>query len=461
MFKNLNLTKDIKNIHFRGIGGVSMSGVAATLKSLGYYVTGSDDNESIHTKALQKNGIQVVIGKDFVNLKKADLLIYTNSMPENDEELELARSINIPIMERAEALGLIAKEYQHSIAIAGTNGKTTTTAMISTIFLEAKKDPSIQIGAWLKNINANYRIGNSEILILEACEYKESFLQFEHETAIILNIDYDHLDYFKNFENIKATFYKFAQNTKNNGNIILNYDDINSLNFKEQLLNEGKEFNIYTFGLNEEADVFAKNIEYSNNVFKYQLFFKNEFLVEIELNVFGNFNVLNSLAAASVALAYNINPLDIRNGLKNFYGADRRFELRGQINGANVYDDYAHNPTKVKELYTAAKVLGKEVWIVFEPHTYSRTKGLFNEFVESLREYDKIILTKIYAAREQNIFDIKSEDIVNDLNEKYNKEAIYIDTYEDIIKYLKENTDSNDLILFVGAGTINQLFDYV
>ncbi len=461
MFKNLNLTKDIKNIHFRGIGGVSMSGVAATLKSLGYYVTGSDDNESIHTKALQKNGVQVVIGKDFENLKKADLLIYTNSMPENDEELELARSINIPIMERAEALGLIAKEYQHSIAIAGTNGKTTTTAMISTIFLAAKKDPSIQIGAWLKNIDANYRIGNSEILILEACEYKESFLQFEHETAIILNIDYDHLDYFKNFENIKATFYKFAQNTKNNGNIILNYDDINSLNFKEQLLNEGKEFNIYTFGLNEKADVFAKNIEYSNNVLKYQLFFKNEFLIEIELNVFGNFNVLNSLAAASVALAYNIKPLDIKNGLKDFYGADRRFELRGQINGANVYDDYAHNPTKVKELYTAAKVFGKKVWIVFEPHTYSRTKGLFNEFVESLREYDKIILTKIYAAREQNIFDIKSEDIVNDLNEKYNKEAIYIDTYEDIIKYLKENIDLNDLILFVGAGTINQLFDYV
>ena len=459
MFDDITSTKDIKNIHFRGIGGISMSGIAATLNSFGYNVTGSDDNESIQTKKLQEMGIQVVIGKDLDNLKNADLVIYTNSMPEDDEELELARSINIPILERAEVLGRITSQYKNSIAVAGTNGKTTTTAMISTIFLNAKKDPSIQIGAYLRNIEANYRIGNSEYLILESCEYKGSFLHFSHETAVILNIDYDHLDYFKTFDNIKKTFYEFAKETKEDGNIVLNYDDENCLELIEEL--KDKKYNIITFGLNEKADVYPKDIRYENNIMKYNLYYKNEFLIEINLNVFGNFNVLNSLAAVSVALAYNIDIQNIKEGLAEYFGADRRFEYRGQINGANVYDDYAHNPTKVKALSDISKVLNKKTWIVFEPHTYSRTRELFNEFVEALKEYDNIILTKIYAAREKNIYDIKSEDLIEDLNDKYNKEAIYIEEYKDIIKYLKENVKQDDLILFVGAGSINRLYDLV
>lgn len=461
MLENIRFTKDIKNIHFRGIGGTSMSGIASTFKFLGYNVTGSDDNESNQTKILQKKGISVVIGKDLENFKKADLVIYTNSIPDNDEELELARSINIPIIERAEALGLITKEYENTIAIAGTNGKTTTTAMTSSIFLNAKKDPSIQIGAYFKNIDANYRIGESEILILEACEYKESFLNFLHETAVILNIDYDHLDYFKDLEHIKEAFLKFAKETKPNGNIILNYDNKNTLELKQQLEELKNQYNILTFGLNENADVCAKNIEYIDNILKYKLYFKNEFLIDIELNVLGNFNISNSLAAITVALVYNIELKNIKDGLKDFYGTERRFEYRGEINGAKVYDDYAHNPTKVKELSTVARRLDKKTWIVFEPHTYSRTKDLFDNFVDALSNYDNVILTKIYAAREKNIFNIDSQDLVEALNEKYDKNAIYIEEYEDIIKYLKENVTKEDVLFFVGAGTINKLYDFV
>lgn len=467
MFKNFEFIKDIKNIHFRGIGGTSMSGIASTLKYFGYNITGSDDNVSNQTKKLELLGIPVVIGKDLENLKKADLVIYTNSMSEDDEELELARSINIPMIERAEALGLITEKYENTIGISGTNGKTTTTALTASIFLNANKDPSIQIGAYLKSIDANYRIGNSEILIYEACEYKESFLKFDHETAVILNIDYDHLNYFKNLDNIKKAFLSFARATKIGGNIILNYDDVNVLEIKEilEIEEEGKDkkdkYNILTFGLNENADVYAKDIEYVDNILKYNLYFKNEFLKEINLNIFGNFNILNSLAAATVALAYNIESENIKQGLKEYKGTERRFEYRGDINGAAVYDDYAHNPTKVKELSTAVKRLNKNSWIVFEPHTYTRTKNQFNEFVDALSQYDNIILTKIYAAREKDIFNIDSRDIVEELNRKYNKNAIYIEKYEDIIKYLKENVDEDNVVFFVGAGSINTLYDYV
>ena len=464
MFDKNSFTEDIKRIHFRGIGGVSMSGVAATLRSIGYVVTGSDDNESIHTKKLIEDGIPVVIGLDLDNLKNADLLIYTNSISLDDEEILLAKELNIPIIERAEALGLITKNYENPIGIAGTNGKTTTTAMVSSIFLEAKKDPNIQIGAILKSINSNYQIGESEILIYEACEYRESFLKFKHETAVILNIDYDHLDYFKDFEHIKEAFFKFAKNTENNGNIILNWEDKTTTEMMEKLKiysnKENKNFKILTFGFSDNADVYAKDIYYKDNKLNYKLYFNNEFIGDISLNVFGDFNVLNSLAAITVALVYRIDIDDIKLGFEKYSSANRRFEFRGQINGADVYDDYAHNPTKVKELYSAAKALNKETWIVFEPHTYSRTKELFDEFVDALKNYDNIILTKIFPAREKNIFNIESDSLVKVLNEKHNKKALYIEEYEDIIKYLKENVKEDDLVLFVGAGTINNLFDY-
>lgn len=460
MFNEYIGTKEVKNIHFRGIGGVSMSGIAATLKLSGYNVTGSDDYESNYTKMLEEMGIVVSIGKNLDLVRNADIFIYTDSISEEDEELILAKELNIPLLTRAEALGAITKKYD-SIAVAGTNGKTTTTAMTSVIFLEANKDPSIQIGAYLKNIDANYRIGESDKLILEACEYKENFYKFEHKTAIILNIDCDHLDYYRDIEHIKEAFYNFAVKTEDGGNIILNADDPNSLELLKRLEIEKQNYNIYTFGLNPNANVSARNIEYDDYHMKYELIHNNENLGEIKLNVFGNFNVLNSLAAIAAALAYDIKFEEIRDGLAKYYGADRRFEYRGKINGASVYDDYAHNPTKVRELSTAAKMLNKKTWIVFEPHTYTRTIELFNDFVNALKEYDNIIVTEIFAAREKNTYNISSVDLVDEINEKYNKSAVYIKDYSDIIKYLKENVKEDELILFVGAGSINKLYDLV
>lgn len=460
MFNEYIGTKEVKNIHFRGIGGVSMSGIAATLKLSGYNVTGSDDYESNYTKMLEEMGIVVSIGKNLDLVRNADIFIYTDSISEEDEELILAKELDIPLLTRAEALGAITKKYD-SIAVAGTNGKTTTTAMTSVIFLEANKDPSIQIGAYLKNIDANYRIGESDKLILEACEYKENFYKFEHKTAIILNIDCDHLDYYRDIEHIKEAFYNFAVKTEDGGNIILNADDPNSLELLKRLEIEKQNYNIYTFGLNPNANVSARNIEYDDYHMKYELIHNNENLGEIKLNVFGNFNVLNSLAAIAAALAYDIKFEEIRDGLAKYYGADRRFEYRGKINGASVYDDYAHNPTKVRELSTAAKMLNKKTWIVFEPHTYTRTIELFNDFVNALKEYDNIIVTEIFAAREKNTYNISSVDLVDEINEKYNKSAVYIKDYSDIIKYLKENVKEDELILFVGAGSINKLYDLV
>lgn len=460
MFNEYIGTKEVKNIHFRGIGGVSMSGIAATLKLSGYNVTGSDDYESNYTKKLEEMGIVVSIGKNLDLVRNADIFIYTDSISEEDEELILAKELDIPLLTRAEALGAITKKYD-SIAVAGTNGKTTTTAMTSVIFLEANKDPSIQIGAYLKNIDANYRIGNSDKLILEACEYKENFYHFEHKTAVILNIDCDHLDYYRDIEHIKEAFYNFAVKTQDGGNIVLNLDDQNSIELLNKLNYERYNYNIYTFGLNPNADVSARNIEYDDYHMRYDLIYKNSNLGEIRLNVFGNFNVLNSLAAISVALAYGIGFEKIRDGLAKYYGADRRFEYRGKLNGASVYDDYAHNPTKVRELSTAAKMLNKKTWIVFEPHTYTRTIELFNDFVNALKEYDNIIVTEIFAAREKNIYNISSRDLVEEVNLKYNKSAVYIKEYIDIIKYLKENVKEDELVLFVGAGSINKLYDLV
>ena len=460
MFNEYIGTKEIKNIHFRGIGGVSMSGLAATLKLSGYNITGSDDYESNYTKKLEDMDIKVSIGKNLDLVRNADIFIYTDSISEEDEELVLAKELNIPLLTRAEALGAITKKYD-SIAVAGTNGKTTTTAMTSVIFLEANKDPSIQIGAYLKNIDANYRIGESDKLILEACEYKENFYKFEHKTAIILNIDCDHLDYYRDINHIKEAFYNFAVKTEDGGNIILNADDPNSLELLKRLESEKQNYNIYTFGLNPNSNVSARNIKYDDYHMKYELIHNNEILGEISLNIFGNFNVLNSLAAIATALAYDIKFEKIRDGLAKYYGADRRFEYRGKINGASVYDDYAHNPTKVRELSTVAKMLNKETWIVFEPHTYTRTIELFNDFVNALKEYDNIIITEIFAAREKNTYNISSIDLVDEINEKYNKSAVYIKEYPDIIKYLKENVKGDELILFVGAGTINKLYDLV
>ena len=448
-----NLTK-YKNIHMIGIGGISMSGIAEILANLGFSVTGSNnvDSEILHT--LRKAGIKVFIGHNAQNVVGSDCVVYTAAIPQNNVELVHAKELGIPTIERSDFLGELTRCYKNTIAISGTHGKTTTTSLVSLCFLEAKKDPSIQVGAILEELNGNYRVGNSENFIIEACEYVESFLKFSPKSEIILNIDNDHLDYYKNFENIKKAFIKYVKLLPDDGHLIINADDLNCLDLpvytKASTIKYGIE--------NEDVDFQAKNIQFDEDGFpEFDIYKYNEFYGHIKLSILGKHNVLNVLACIALCDTYEISKTDIINAISKFKGADRRFEYKGNVNGAKIFDDYGHHPT---EVFATAKALENkkynESWVVFQPHTYSRTFNLLNDFAHSLLEFDHIIITDIYAARETNTYNISSKDLVDEIN-KLGKEAIYIPLLEDCASYLKNNVKQNDIVLTLGAGTVTNV----
>ena len=448
-----NLTK-YKNIHMIGIGGISMSGIAEILANLGFSVTGSNnvDSEILHT--LRKAGIKVFIGHNAQNIVGSDCVVYTAAIPQNNVELVHAKELGIPTIERSDFLGELTRCYKNTIAISGTHGKTTTTSLVSLCFLEAKKDPSIQVGAILEELNGNYRVGNSENFIIEACEYVESFLKFSPKSEIILNIDNDHLDYYKNFENIKKAFIKYVKLLPDDGHLIINADDLNCLDLpvytKASTIKYGIE--------NEDVDFQAKNIQFDEDGFpEFDIYKYNEFYGHIKLSILGKHNVLNVLACIALCDTYEISKTDIINAISKFKGADRRFEYKGNVNGAKIFDDYGHHPT---EVFATAKALENkkynESWVVFQPHTYSRTFNLLNDFAHSLLEFDHIIITDIYAARETNTYNISSKDLVDEIN-KLGKEAIYIPLLEDCASYLKNNVKQNDIVLTLGAGTVTNV----
>ena len=448
-----NLTK-YKNIHMIGIGGISMSGIAEILANLGFSVTGSNnvDSEILHT--LRKAGIKVFIGHNAQNVVGSDCVVYTAAIPQNNVELVHAKELGIPTIERSDFLGELTRCYKNTIAISGTHGKTTTTSLVSLCFLEAKKDPSIQVGAILEELNGNYRVGNSENFIIEACEYVESFLKFSPKSEIILNIDNDHLDYYKNFENIKKAFIKYVKLLPDDGHLIINADDLNCLDLpvytKASTIKYGIE--------NEDVDFQAKNIQFDEDGFpEFDVYKYNEFYGHIKLSILGKHNVLNVLACIALCDTYEISKTDIINAISKFKGADRRFEYKGNVNGAKIFDDYGHHPT---EVFATAKALENkkynESWVVFQPHTYSRTFNLLNDFAHSLLEFDHIIITDIYAARETNTYNISSKDLVDEIN-KLGKEAIYIPLLEDCASYLKNNVKQNDIVLTLGAGTVTNV----
>ena len=450
---NLETLKKYKKIHMIGIGGVSMSGLAEHLTHYGFLITGSDAHESDNTRHLKGLGINVQIGSHEEMIESADLIVYTAAIPENDPERKKAKELKKEQMERSEFLGLITKCYQECICISGTHGKTTTTSMIATCFLEANLDPTIEVGAYLKTIKGNNRTGNSDYFILEACEYVDSFLQFFPKTEIILNIDNDHLDYFKNIDNIKASFRKFVQKLDQNGLVIANADDENTMEVTENIL-----CHKITYGMNHKADFEAKNI--TLNAYGYPTFDcykKDTFYHCFTLNVRGSHNILNALACIATCDAYQISPSIIAKGLEKFTGANRRFEKIGEYHNIPVFDDYAHHPTEIKTTLNSSKEIPhNETWAIFEQHTYSRTIEHQQEFANVLSEFDHIILSEIYAAREINTTGISSKDIVN-LIQKKNPNCIYFDSYEKIINYLKENVQEKDIIITIGAGTINQV----
>lgn len=453
---NLDELKQYKHIHMIGIGGTSMSGIATILKKWGFYVTGSDANQSELVDKLIENNIPVVIGHDLESIKRANLVVYSAAIPEDDVEMLEAKRLGIQTMERSTFLGLITKAYKNTICVSGTHGKTTTTSMLSVCFLEAKKDPTIQVGAILKQIGGNYRVGNSDCFILESCEYVESFLKFHPRTEVILNIDNDHLDYFKDLDHIKNAFVKFVKLLPEEGLLVVNADDENCAS-----LYKNTTAKIVTFGINnEKCNFVARNISYDNNGFPlFDVYRNNTFYKSIKLSVPGLHNVYNALACIATCHEYGIEKETIKTALAKYTGAHRRFELVGETNGAYVYDDYGHHPTEIKAVYDAMKKKKyNRSWVVFQPHTYSRTKNLLADFAQVLSGFDNIIITDIYAAREKNTLGISSTDLVNQINiNRIGKKAIYMSDFNEIAKYIRDRVMPNDIVLTIGAGTVTNI----
>ena len=451
---NIDRLKKYNKIHMVGIGGVSMSGIAEILLNFGFKVSGSNNVETETTKKLEKAGIKVFIGHDSKNIENPDVVVYSAAIKQDNVELVTAKEKNIPIIERATFLGELTKCFKDTITISGTHGKSTTTSMVSLCFLEALKDPSIQVGADIRNINGNYKVGNSEYFIIEACEYVESFLKFSPKSEIILNIDNDHLDYFKNFDNIKNAFIKYVNLLPKDGLLVVNGDDVNALD----LINHTNAKSI-TYGIsNKNTDFFAVNIVFDNDGFpEFDVYSKENFYGRIKLSVPGMHNVLNALGCIALCDYYGIKYDTIQKALANFTGAVRRFEFKGKINNASIYDDYGHHPTEI--IATAKALMNKKYnhsWVVFQPHTFSRTKSLLDDFAKALLNFDNIIILDIYAAREKNVYGITSKDLVDKIC-SLGKNAKYIPNFDDCVKYLKENVKPNDIILTQGAGTVTEI----
>ena len=446
--------KKYKHIYMIGIGGISMSGIAEILHNWNYEVEGSNINQNEQTIWLESNGIHVNIGHIADNItSKYDLVIYTAAIHDDNPELVKARELGIPTIERGNFLGELTKLFKDTIGIAGTHGKTSTTSMVANSFLEANMDPSIQVGAVLKSIDGNYRVGKSDYFIIEACEYSDSYLNFKQKSAVVLNIDADHLDYFKSIDNIEKSFQEYVSHLPEDGYLVLNRDDERCYNLR----NHSKATAI-TVGSSNNADWYYDNVTFDQDGYPtYDAYYKGEKKDTITLRVTGLHNVFNSLCCIALCNAYGIDIKIVKEALLKFDGASRRLEYKGMVNGAKIYDDYGHHPTEIKA--TAQGILNKkfnESWVVFEPHTYSRLSEHLDEFADSLKSFDHVIVTKIYAAREKNTFNISEDDMIKAL-ERHGKEAICIMEIDDIVKYLKENVKENDLILTLGAGNVTKV----
>lgn len=453
MINNLNIldSEFIKYVHFIGIGGSSMSGLAEILLSQGYKVSGSDIKASAATQKLESKGANIFIGHCSENITNPDLIVYTVAVKEENPEMVRARELNIPIIDRAELLGLLMKKHSFGIAVSGTHGKTTTTSMITTIMLESNTDPTAHIGGELDCIGGNTKIGNSEFFITEACEYYSSFLKFHPFMAIVLNIEVDHVDYFRDLDHIKSTFDQFVSLVPSNGYIIACADDENTL-----YVVSGKKSNIITYGLKNPAAMWtAKNIQYNNmGCASYDVYKEGLMMGTVSLSVPGTHNVSNSIAAIATCYTCGCSMDNIISGLLSFGGSHKRFELKGLVDGIKIVDDYAHHPSEVQATLNAAKSSEhNKIWCIFQPHTYTRTKAFLDNFSYSFGDADNIIITDIYAAREKNPGDIHSSMLAERICEQGGN-AIYISDFEDIVDYLDKNAESGDLILTMGAGDI-------
>lgn len=444
------LNHDFSHIHFIGIGGISMSGLAEILLHEDYKVSGSDMKDSPIINKLRKKGADVYIGHNEENLGDADLVIYTDAISEDNPELLEAINRNITILDRGRFLGSLMKAYDDSIAVSGTHGKTTTTGMISIILNESEIKPTILLGGELDQIGGNVKLGDNSCLLTEACEYKGNILKFFPTLGVILNIDADHLDYFRDLEHIIQTFSSFAQSIPSNGTLVLNNDDDNVLRVTEKT-----NCNIITFGFKENSTYRIKeDMELDDlGLPIYTLVVDNK-QYEVKLSVMGLHNVYNSLAAIATTHALGVPMETIIDSIKLYTGTHHRLETKGTFNNIRVIDDYAHHPTAVKATLKTIKNIAKNnVWAVFQPHTYTRTLSLLDDFGKSFNDVDKVIITDIYAAREKDTGVIHSKDLVDKL--KSNKvDAVYINDFNDIANYLIKNSNPGDIILTIGAGDV-------
>ena len=441
------------NVYFIGIGGVSMSGLARILADRHFNVCGSDRSESDVTKGLEEVGIKVFTPQKADNLDAAgtiDLVVYTAAIHPDNPEFALAKERNIPMLTRAELLGQIMTHYRLPVAVAGTHGKTTTTAMVSKIMLEAGMDPTISIGGNLQDIGGNVHIGTSEYFVTEACEYTNSFLSFFPGVGIILNVDADHLDFFKDLDDIRNSFHKFAQLIPTGGTLVVN-GEIPKLD----VLTEGLTCKIVTYGFSETNDYYPTNIKYDSlGNANFHINRKNGESFEVELKVPGHHNIGNALAAAAAADCFDIGDSFIRSGLASFTGTDRRFEYKGTVDGLIVVDDYAHQPTEIAATLEAAKNYPhKTLWVVFQPHTFTRTKALMDEFAHALLPADKLIIADIYAARETDNLGISSRTLKEKI-ESLGHECFYFPSFDEIEKFLLQNCTKDDMLITMGAGDV-------
>lgn len=442
------MNKNISHIFFIGIGGISMSGLAKLALSNNIKVSGSDENNSELLKKLQRDGAKIYIGHNKENIDNSvDLLVYTSAVKEDNEELLRAKELGIEIQGRTEFIGNIMKEYKHSIAISGTHGKTTTTGMLSSILVNSSLDPTIFLGGELNIINGNIRVGNGDLLLTEACEYKRNFLNFNPSISVILNIAEDHLDYYKDIHDINNAFLEFANKLPKDGLLIVN--DLN-----KDLFN-GISSKIVSFGLSSSADIYATDIEYLPYP-KFKVVYGDKSF-DVELSVFGEHNVLNSLSVIAVSTKLGIDTETIKLGLKQFTGTKRRYELRGLIDDISIIDDYAHHPDEIKATLTSArKNTNGKIITIFQPHTYTRTKDLFEQFAKVFELTDEIIMVDIYASREKDTGLVDSKQLVL-AAKKYNENAVYAESFESAALLALKKANAGDIIITMGAGNVNEI----
>ena len=434
-----NYIRPGNHVHLVGIGGVSMRPLGLVLQGMGLLVTGSDMNSSVSTDELIAKGIRVSIGHREENIAGACCVIRTAAAHNDNPEIAAARAAGIPVFERAQAWGVIMKAYKHAICISGTHGKTTTTSMMTHILMGAQKDPTVMIGGYLPILGAGHRVGHGDTILLESCEYCDSFLNFFPTIAVILNIEADHLDYFKDLQQIEHSFHDFAALATDR--ILANGDDANTM---EAL----RDLDCITFGMGARNRVRGENP--SSDWRELDVVCDGSLYCRLQLSVLGRHNAMNALAAASAAWVMGIPGEVVAESLKSFRGADRRLEHKGTYNGAEVYDDYAHHPGELAATIEAVRATNpKRLVVAFQPHTYTRTHALFNDFVRELKKPDVVVIAEIYAARERNTVGISSKDLQAQI-----PGSVYCQTLPQVTEYLRSIAQPGDMIITVGAGDI-------